>query len=119
MDTLVEKLEAYGADVTGAMERFMDDAELYAECLTTFSEDKNFTKLSTSLEDQAYPQAFDAAHALKGVAGNLGLTPLFTAICDMVESLRQHHYEDDLQAKCEKILSLLSQLKDILNTQSA
>ncbi len=32
--------------------------------------------------------AFEAAHTLKGVAGNLGLTPLYEAVCAIVEPLR-------------------------------
>ncbi|MCR5102824.1 MAG: Hpt domain-containing protein, partial [Butyrivibrio sp.] len=36
-----------------------------------------------------YDEAFNVAHAIKGVAGNLALTPLFDEISDMTEHLRQ------------------------------
>ena len=32
--------------------------------------------------------AFEAAHTLKGVTGNMGLTPLYDAVCTIVEPLR-------------------------------
>ena len=80
MSILLEKLENYGADVNGAMSRFLKDEELYAVCLSAFESDEGFAELGEALKNQDYQQAFDAAHTIKGVAGNLGLTPLFEAI---------------------------------------
>ena len=39
--------------------------------------------------------AFEAAHTLKGVAGNLGLKPLYDAVCHIVEPLRRGEERDD------------------------
>ena len=39
--------------------------------------------------------AFEAAHTLKGVAGNLGLTPLYRSVCAVVEPLRIREERDD------------------------
>lgn len=81
MTTVIKKLKAYGADVAGAMARFLDDEELYQECLNTFVEDPAFAALAQAVKSGQYPQAFDHAHALKGVSANLGLVPLYDAVC--------------------------------------
>lgn len=87
---LLPRLAAYGADVAGTMERFLDDEQLYYKCLLLFIEDVNFAALEQALEAGEEQRAFAAAHTLKGVAGNLGLTPFYLAICQLVEALRAH-----------------------------
>lgn len=88
MTTTLEKLSYWGADVNQALARFLNDEELYKECLQMFKADDNFQQLGSSITDENYEQAFENAHTLKGVAGNLALTPLYTAISEIVESLR-------------------------------
>ena len=112
-DDLLQKLDDYGADTDGAMERFLDDAELYEQCLQLFVDDKNFAQLASALADAEYGKAFDAVHALKGVSANLGLTPAYQAVCELVEALRANRYErlEELHAAIEaqrkKIQTLL------------
>lgn len=42
-----------------------------------------------------YTAAFEAAHTLKGVVGNMGLTPLYQAVCEIVEPLRKREQRED------------------------
>lgn len=113
MDNLINELRAYGADTEGAMKRFMDDTELYETCYLSFVNDKNFELLGQALAEKNYCKAFDATHTLKGVAGNLGLTPLFNSICEIVEPLRVKDY-NNLTEKYEKILLQQAVLKNML-----
>lgn len=94
MNIILKKLNLQGSDIKGAVERFMGDEELYLECLNQFAKDENFVELRESLENNNYEQAFNNAHSLKGVAGNLGLTPLYAALSEIVESLRHGDYTD-------------------------
>lgn len=87
MDFL-NRLSLYGADTQGTMERLLGDKEFYRECVYGFLEDENFLQLSEAVSAQNYEKAFENAHALKGVSANLGLTPLYASICELVESLR-------------------------------
>ena len=41
-----------------------------------------------------YKEAFEAAHSLKGVLGNLSLTPLYDKVCKMTELLRAEEKTD-------------------------
>ena len=82
----------YGVNFPEVMERFVDHEALYVDCLTAFLHDPAFDGLKESLSSKEYEAAFDHAHTLKGVAGNLGLVPLYHALCDIVEPLRNHDY---------------------------
>lgn len=89
---LKQILEAYGADIPGIADRFTDDAELYLQCYNDLLGEDNRKLLAAAMKAKDYEKAFEAAHALKGLTGNLGLTPLYGALCKLVESLRVGEY---------------------------
>ena len=94
MSAFLDKFAAYGADVEGVMDRFMDDEDLLMTCLDQFVADDEVEQLKEEMDKGDYEQAFEVAHALKGVSGNLGLTPLFQATCVLVEALRHKEYDN-------------------------
>ena len=83
-----QKLRDWGCAVDEALSRVVDDKELYRDCLIMFADDEGFAALGKHLEGHSLQAAFDTAHTLKGVSGNLGLTPMFDTISDIVEPLR-------------------------------
>jgi HPt (histidine-containing phosphotransfer) domain-containing protein len=91
MDKL-EKLGAWGADIPGTMQRLLNDKELYDNCLQMFVDDENFAALGKSVAAKDYAKPFNEVHTLKGVAGNLGLVPLFDVLSTMTEALRAKDY---------------------------
>ena len=94
----------------GALERFLDDKELYVTCLQTVSDDGNFEKLGVALEEGRVADAFDYAHTLKGVFANLGLTPMYTIVEKIVEPLRSG-LTSDLKQPYEELLASREHLK--------
>ncbi len=90
---LMAALKEKGADIDGIMERFLQDEAFYADCFEEFMLDENFEALGKAIALGYYPQAFECAHALKGVAGNLGLLPLYRAVNDMVSAIRASEYD--------------------------
>ena len=90
-----EIFKVYGADYNSTMARFMGKEAMYLKFLDMLFKDDNLEKLGTALEQQDYEAAFAAAHTLKGVVGNMGLTPLFNAVCAIVESLRKREVPED------------------------
>lgn len=99
----IEKLKAWVADTEMALNRFMEDEDLYVECLDMIVGDKHFDALADAMANKRYKEAFEHAHCLKGVAGNLGLTPLFDAMCEVVEPLRKDRY-DNIDEKYKAML---------------
>ena len=95
MSHLKELLEEYGADYQGTMDRFMGNETLYLRLLDMLFEDENLKKLGNALEAGDQNAAFEAAHTLKGVAANMGLTPLCGRVSALVEPLRAGEKRDD------------------------
>ncbi|MBC8528408.1 Hpt domain-containing protein [Christensenellaceae bacterium NSJ-44] len=90
--------EAYGADYHATMERFMGNEGMYLRLLDMLFKDDNLEKLGAALQTGDLTAAFEAAHTLKGVVGNMGLTPLYEAVCAMVEPLRARQAREDYPA---------------------
>ncbi|MEG2000445.1 MAG: Hpt domain-containing protein [Evtepia sp.] len=110
MDGILEQLKEYGADIDGTMGRFLGDIDLYRTCFTTFLDDEAFAQLGAALAEDDYAKAFESAHTLKGIIGNMGLTPLYEVICKIVEDLRKNDYFD-LQAYYAEVIDQLGILK--------
>lgn len=87
--------EKYGADCTTVMARFMNNEALYLRLLGMLFQDDNLEKLCAALEVNDLSGAFEAAHTLKGVVGNLGLTPLYRALEKLAEPLRAGEKRED------------------------
>ena len=75
-------------DVNGAMRHFAGDETLYVSCLNAFLEDRTLEALDSALDTQSWDDAFTAAHALKGLAGNMGFIPLFHETGELVMLIR-------------------------------
>ena len=84
-----ETLEGLGVDIEETMERFVENEALFFRCLNKFQDDKNYGMLCEAIEEGTdVRKAFDAAHAVKGVSANLGLTKLFNELREITEVFR-------------------------------
>ncbi len=97
MESVRQKMEDYGVDYQGTMGRFMGNESLYLKVLGKLGSDENAKKLDQAVKEGDLEAAFNAAHTLKGVAANLGLTPLLEAVNEIVEPLRRREERDDYQ----------------------
>ena len=102
MSGLQEIFQDYGADYRTTMARFVGNEAMYLHFLDLLFQDENLDKLISSLDSGDLTRAFEAAHTLKGVTGNLGLTPLYESICRIVEPLRRGEVLDYRDA-CQDI----------------
>ncbi len=105
-----EQLREYGANVEEGLSRCMGNEALYLRLVATIPNEMNFAKLATSLAEGDLTQAFDAAHALKGVTGNLSLTPLYDPLVEITELLRGKT-DTDYSALMETINGKKDELK--------
>lgn len=83
-----EILEAHGVDWDRTMGRFLYDEALYAECLDMLCADPGIDRIRAALAGGDFRAAFEAAHTLKGVSANMGISPLYRCACEIVEPLR-------------------------------
>ena len=103
----LEELRALGADVETGLSRCMGKEDLYLKLISMGLGDAKFEELEAVLEASDLSKAFEICHALKGVIGNLALTPLYEALSDMTEKLRTRE-EADYQTMYSNIIEIRS-----------
>ena len=108
----VEKLQAFGANTDEGLARCMKNEGLYLRLVGTVPEEKSFDALKAAIEENDLGKAFEAAHALKGVLGNLSLTSIYDPVAEITEQLRART-EMDYTAEVDKILSKRDELKKL------
>jgi HPt (histidine-containing phosphotransfer) domain-containing protein len=113
MENLFEKLRQAECDVDGALARFLDDKELYVQFYSELLQDDAFALLGEALENGKLCEAFEYAHTLKGIIGNMGLTPLFEVVCDIVEPLRINS-EDGVKENYDELLQLRDKFSEFI-----
>ena len=82
----IEKLNSFGVDTAEGLERCFGNEALYLKLVTTIPDDATFERLEKKVASKDLDGAFEAAHALKGVLGNLSLTPLYTLAVEITFS---------------------------------
>lgn len=102
----LEKLQDFGADVKTGLARCMGKEDFYLRMVSKALEDEDgIEKLKQAMEAEDIRGGFEAAHALKGVYGNLSLTPLYDPMSELTEILRAGSFEGaplKYAAFCEK-----------------
>ena len=103
----LEELRALGADVETGLSRCMGKEDLYLKLISMGLGDAKFEELGAVLEAGDLSKAFEICHALKGVIGNLAITPLYEILSTMTEKLRARE-EADYQAMYSNIIEIRS-----------
>ena len=93
---LISELETLGVNTKEAIERFNNNSGLYIKMLGKFTGAAADLEVMAYLESGDLDKAVANAHTLKGVTGNLSLTPLYKAYTDIVALLRAN---DPVSAK--------------------
>lgn len=84
----IEKLRAFGADVDDGLNRCMNNEGFYLRLVGRAAEDPSFDQLQAAVGEGNLVRGFELAHALKGVLGNLALTPIARPVQEITELLR-------------------------------
>ena len=100
---LLDDLKALGANTDEGLKRFMNHAPLYEKMILKFVESAQGLEVMPFLEAGDTETALTNAHTLKGVTGNLSLTPLFTAYDEIVTQLRAGNPEQAKQRMAETV----------------
>ena len=85
----LEKLKEYGADVDTGLTRCMQNETFYLRLVLTAVNGFSVTALGEALKKGDLDKAFEEAHKIKGVAGNLSLTPIYEPVSVLTELLRR------------------------------
>lgn len=90
----IDAMRAFGANVDEGLGRCMNNEAFYLRLVDMAVKDAGFDRLRDALGANDLTAAFEAAHALKGVLGNLALTPILTPVSEATEHLRARREMD-------------------------
>ena len=85
----LKELEELGVNTAEGLNRCMNKEDFYFKMIKMGLNNEYFAKLEEELLAGDLESAFNSAHALKGVLGNLALTPLYEPLADITEKLRK------------------------------
>ena len=111
---LLEELKSLGVDVEAGVQRLGGNKNLYTRLMGSFVKTINEYYVSTDFDGNAYKEATDRAHAIKGASGNLSITPIFEAYTQIVDLLRKDKPEEareklkEIMPTQEKIISCIN-----------
>ncbi len=108
----IDALRAFGADTAAGLGRCMNNESFYLRLVGMALSDGSFDRLSEAVAAGDGKAAFEAAHSLKGVLGNLSLTPLFEPASAITELLRTDSAAD-VTAPLEELRTQWQALKKL------
>ena len=116
-EQILRELTEWGCDVPGTMRRFLNDSDFYCRLLRSVPQESSFEELGKALEAGDVRTAFELAHSLKGVLGNMGISPMYQECCAIVEPLRAGSAEG-VREHYQTLLGQRERLSAILNAKA-
>lgn len=109
-----DELYAVGLNCDEMIAKFMDSEQMFLKFYKKFfdSSDSVVEELRTAVSSDDYAQIENRAHALKGMAGNIGLNAVFAPAQKIVDDMRAQIYTD-YKADFEKLQAAYSSAKAI------
>lgn len=101
-NNLLTALREIGVDVDGTISRFMNNSEIYIKFLTRFPDEDRITPIHEAVAAKDYEKLLAAAHKLKGVSANLGMTELSGKAAEIVTKVR-HDIYDNFEADAAEV----------------
>ena len=84
----IDSLRKFGADVDSGLGRCLNNEAFYLNLVEKSINDEAFNRLNEAIQEKDLEVAFETAHSLKGVMGNLSLTPIYDPVVEITELLR-------------------------------
>lgn len=114
--SMIDQLAAIGVEAKSAVARFGNNEAMFLKYLRRFPTDQTFHTLEEAVAGGNRDVIRTTAHTLKGVCGNLGLTPAYEASIQLMNTLRASDTADftaDYQRvaeECKKAAEAIARL---------
>lgn len=90
---MIDKLKELGVNTDEGLKRFMGNAALYERMMGKLPANVRSQEVMKHFDEKDYQAALESTHTLKGVTGNLSVTPLYQAYSEAVRLLRENEPE--------------------------
>lgn len=87
------KMLAASIDYEKGLKQFAGKEAIYVKYLNKFGEDIHYEQAVKAMENKDYDEVLKALHALKGIAGTLGMMKLFDVCTNIVNAIRENDYD--------------------------
>lgn len=84
----IAALDSWGADTKTAINRMLGDEVFYLNLVDVFISSTDWSDLSRLISEGRYKEAFIISHRMKGSCADLSLGPLFNALCELTDDMR-------------------------------
>lgn len=92
--SMITELKDLGTNTEEAMSRFLNNEALYEKMLKKLPNSMKSGQVMEAIENGSIDSAIETAHTMKGVLGNLSITPLYEAYTKIVALLREGNPEE-------------------------
>lgn len=110
---LFEDLKELGVDVDGGLKRINGNEKLYTKLLGSFIKSVNTYQVGVDFDGNDLEEVIEKTHAIKGVSGNLSITPVYESYTKIVDLLRTGKPEEAREI-LEQILPLQDQIVECI-----
>ena len=110
----IEALKALGANTEEGLGRCLNNEEFYLRLVKMAISDQTLEQLKDALDRNDLDEAFEKAHALKGVLGNVSLTNVLEPILEITEDLRART-EKDYTAQINQIMEEAGKVRALID----
>lgn len=100
--TIQECYAAMGSDYEEALGR-LRSPRIIQKYVLKFLSDPSFSLLQSSLAEKNWPEAFRAAHTMKGVCQNLNLSKLGASSAALADALRSGEWTSEAAPLAEQV----------------
>ena len=94
---LLEELKENGCDTQDGLNRLMGNKAIYEKLLKKAPASIEPLNVQQCLDSGDITKSIEASHTVKGITGNLSLTPLYTAYSKITDLLRADNLEEARQ----------------------
>lgn len=115
---LLNELEKLGVNTNEALERFSGNSSLYIRMLGKFPASINDLEVMPCIESGDIETSITRAHTIKGVTGNLSITPLYNSYTKIVNDLRAGN-PNSAKEELEKILPVQKEILECIEKNKA
>ena len=91
----------------------MNNEAFYLRMVTLAVSDRSYEELKEAIEAKDLDRAFDRAHALKGVLGNVSLTNILEPVIEMTELLRKRT-DTDYSELLDRMFEELNKYRELI-----